>query len=335
MAGHSLETFTHRGWQVLRLSSATVQVDVVPGKGGDILAVRWRPTGVNVLWESPWGLREKGSAGTGGDSLPTVIEQYPGGWQTVFPNGGDPVEQHDVMWGFHGEAWLAPWDFSDGAADDDGVVIELHTRLVRSPFRLRKQIALRHSSVTVTESVTNEGGLAMEAMWSHHPAFGAPFLSETCRVETAAATFVADDLRNTPTGDLKIGSRSSWPEAEGKDGPVNLGRVPGPGAEIDRFGYLTDFANGFAAITNPDLGLRAELQWDAETFPTAWYWLEANAADGFPWFKGVYVFAIEPAAAWPGQGIDNVRTKTGTQLRFEPGETKVATVSLTLQGQRN
>ena len=33
-----------RGWELLTLRSAAAEVDVVPGKGADILAFRWRAT---------------------------------------------------------------------------------------------------------------------------------------------------------------------------------------------------------------------------------------------------------------------------------------------------
>src|SRR5690348_6179271 len=103
-----IERLQHRGWDVLRLTSDALVVDVVPGKGGDIIAVRRSPDGPNLLWETPWGLRERGAIGTSGDSLVTLMEAYPGGWQTVFPNGGDPCVEHGVEWGMHVEAWRAP-----------------------------------------------------------------------------------------------------------------------------------------------------------------------------------------------------------------------------------
>lgn len=329
MGSGGVRTYHHRGWEMVRLVSDVMEVDVVPGKGGDIVAARWRPLDLNVLWESPWGLRQQGAAPTGGDSLVTAMEQYPGGWQTVFPNAGDAVGQHGIEWGFHGEAWLAPWDWRQ-IDTDGGCAVELTTRLVRSPFRLVKLIALQGDTVTVSETATNEGGTVIDAMWTHHPAFGAPFLSSDCTVDIEAATFSVDDLRDTRSSDLERGATAAWPLVPGRTGVVDLRVVPPPGADVDRFGYLSQLASGKAAITNSALGIGVVLRWDLATMPYAWFWVEANASAGFPWFKSAYVLAIEPAASWPGQGIDAARQKTGTPVTFAPGQARTATTSLQL-----
>ena len=315
-----------RGWDVVRLTSDLVEVDVLPGKGGDILSARWRPLDVDVLWQTPWGLRPPGAVGTGGDSVTALMESYPGGWQTVFPNGGNAEVAHGVEWGMHGEAWLAPWDWSVG----DDSAVELTTRLVRSPFTLRKVVSLDGAALTVTETATNEGRVPVEAMWSHHPAFGAPLLGAGARLETAARTVVVDDARDLPPGDLLVGGRGSWPHAPARSGgTVDLRELPGPGDVADRFAYLTDFDRGWAALSNPGLGLRAELEWDLTTMPHAWLWLEAHATPTFPWYGAAYVLGVEPASSFPGQGLTAARAN-GTALRFLPGETRTATVTLRL-----
>ncbi len=321
-----VEVVKIRGWDVVRLTSELVQVDVLPGKGGDVISARWRPLDVDVLWRTPWGLRHQGAVGTGGDSVTALMESYPGGWQTVFPNGGDATVEHGVEWGMHGEAWLAPWDFAVG-----GSSVELTTRLVRSPFALRKRISLESGTLTVTETATNVGAVPIEAMWSHHPAFGAPLLSGSSRLETAARTVVVDDVRDTPTGDLLVGGRGDWPHAPGRQGgQVDLRALPSADVVSDRFAYLTDFERGWAALTNPTLGLRAELEWDLEVMPHAWLWLEARSTLGFPWYGAAYVLGIEPASSFPGQGIVAARLKTGTTLLFEAGQSRTATISLRL-----
>ncbi|MBT2395377.1 aldose 1-epimerase [Streptomyces sp. ISL-100] len=323
-----IQVVHHRGWEIVRLTSEALSADVVPGKGGDVLSLTWVPGGVDVLWRSPWGLRHRGALATSGDSVVHLMEGYHGGWQSVFPNGGDAQEVHGVEWGMHGEVWLAPFDWEP----DGESAIALRTRLVRSPFAVEKRIALAHDTLTVTETVTNEGGEPVEVMWSQHPAFGAPLISPDAHIETSARTFVVDDERDTATTDLLPGGIAVWPHAPGRDGgTVDLGAVPGPASGIDRMGYLSDFDLGFVAVTNPRLGLAAELRWDATVFPHAWYWLEAGATRGFPWFKSVYVLAIEPATSYPAQGLAKARAKTGTTLTIGPGESRTATVSLTVK----
>ena len=84
----SVTTRDYRGWQVVNLETPQLRVDVVPGKGGDLT------TGVELLWQTRWGLRARGSMTTPGSSEAALSEAYPGGWQSVFPNAGDAAHEH-------------------------------------------------------------------------------------------------------------------------------------------------------------------------------------------------------------------------------------------------
>lgn len=318
------------GWEVVRLRSGRVEVDVLPGKGGDVLAVRWLPLDVDVLWSTPWGLRPKGALPSGGDSKAHWLENYPGGWQTIFPNGGDASAIGGVEQGFHGEASLVPWGWEPVVDGDRSSTIQMRTRLSRSPFELVRRISVTDAGLDVVETVRNVGGVGLDVMWSHHPAFGAPFVSGDSLIESGASWFEADDSRHGPHNDLAAGARSAWPHAAGRGGgSVDLSRVPGSDERLERFGYLGGFDRAWAAITNPVMGLRAELSWDGSTMPHAWLWVEAHATDDHPWFADAYVVAIEPATSYPGQGAAKARAAS-TLLRVEPGEERTAHTNLEL-----
>jgi len=326
--GTEVEVVEVRGWEVVRLRTADIEVDVLPGLGGDILAVRWRATGLDVLWKTRWGLRHPDAAPLGGNDESRLMQAYPGGWQTVFPNGGDAVEEHGVTWGTHGEVWATPfeWEMSRAGA------LVLTARLVHSPFEIVKSIALDGPRVRVRESVTNLGRQPVEVMWSHHPAFGAPFLSPTLRVATNARTVLVDDLRDNASSELVAGASVAWPHVPARrGGTADLGRVPAADAGVDRMAYLTDFPpQAQVRLTSPDVGVSATLDWQAAEFPFAWYWLEAGGTGGFPWYHSAYVLAVEPATSYPAQGLHAAQAKTGTQVRIAPHETRRASLSLTL-----
>lgn len=325
-----VDTTEFRGWEVVRLRSDRLEIQVVPGKGADILSIRFLPQGLELLWQSPWGLRPAGAPPTGGDSVANFLELYPGGWQTIFPNGGNPSVEDGVELGFHGEAAVVPWEWS--TADEGDACVDMATHLYRSPFELRRRMTLVGDRLEVRETVENNGTEPVEAMWSHHPAFGAPFLSGSCRVDAAARRFVVDDERDTPTGDLVVGAVADWPWVPTRDGgKADLSVVPPEGTPCDRFGYLTDLERGWARVTNDELRVSAELEWDAAVMPHAWYWLEARATMGYPWYGRAYVLAIEPAASFPGQGLAAVRHKTGTQVTFTPREPRSVSISLTVK----
>ena len=321
-----VEVVEQRGWPVVRLSSDVLEVDVLPGKGGDILAVRWRPLDLNVLWTTPWGLRERGSVPNGGDSLTAFLESYPGGWQTLFPNGGTPVIEQGVELGFHGEASMSPWQWEQTGPSG----ITLTTDLVRSPFSLRREITVAAGAVEVTETFRNLARTDQPTMWSHHPAFGAPFLDATCRLETGARTVLPDADYDTPHNDLASGQASPWPMAVGIDGAeVDLRLVPAPDAVLDRMAYLLDFTEPSYTLTNPTLGLQVAVSWDGEQLPSAWLWTEAAGTQGWPWHQRAYVLAVEPASSYPGSGL-GVAKDNGTALWFAPGQERTLTVRMEL-----
>ena len=55
-----------------------------------------------------------------------------------------------------------------------------------------------------------------------------------------------------------------------------------------------------------------------------------HASPGFPWYKGVYVMAIEPNTTIPGQGLVAASEKTGTQRSLQPGESRTAEIRAVL-----
>jgi galactose mutarotase-like enzyme len=319
-----IEVVNHRGWDLHRLRSDLLQVDVVPGKGGDILSVRWLPTDLELLWQSPWGLRQRGALPTGADSGIAVLEAYPGGWQTMFPNVGAATVEQGVLWPVHGEVWVAPFDVAvTGPAE-----ITMVTRLVRSPFTVRKTIRVDAASVEVTETVTNHAGASVDVAWGHHPAFTAPLISAACRLDIPGHA-ICVDVDDKPAGDLIPESCARWPMAAGRDGmDRDLREVPGAGAGVNRLLYVSELDEGLATLTNPDLGLQVSLSWDHELMPYVWVFTECHASAGFPWYEAVHVFAIEPHTSAPCQGLAAIREQTGSQLAIEAGESRTTSISL-------
>jgi PAS domain-containing protein len=176
------------------------------------------------------------------------------------------------------------------------------------------------------ERITNEGGEPVDYMWGHHPAFGAPFLGAACRIDTNARTLAADDVYDSPVSPVSPGERYDWPDAERKGAHADVSRVPGPDQSATILAYFTDY-DGDAAwygITNTELGFGVGMVWPVAAFPHAWFWQEMHASPGYPWYKGVYVMAIEPSTSYPGQGLVNVMEKTGLHRSLEQGESAEA-----------
>lgn len=307
--------------RALQIQNDTVSTTVLLDKGADIYRLVYKPKDIDVLWKAPWGLKESARGFESAfDSQTAWLEAYAGGWQVLFPNGGFPNEYKGARLGFHGEASMKAWDLEAVSESAAAVEVKLGVRLSRSPYSLTRWMRLEAGSpiLRLRERITNHAGEPMDCMWSHHPAFGAPFLSEYCRIDTDGANLLSDDEYVGAANPLAPGLSRAWP----RFGDLDMSSVPAPDQPRDLLAYLTDFASGWYAITNTQLGLGIGMSWDAKVFPYAWFWQELNSSPGFPFYKCSYVIAIEPASSIPGQGLTAVMQKTGSHLTLQPGESK-------------
>lgn len=315
--------------RALRLENDLLAVTVLLDKGADIYELIYKPKNIDVLWKSPWGLKEpgRGPAGFAPNSETIWLEYYAGGWQELFPNGGDACVYKGVELSFHGEASMIPWDYEVIEHSPQAVEVRLYTRLRRSPFSIERRMRVEQGrpALKLRGAVTNEAGEPMDYMWSHHPAFGAPFLSAACRIDTGAKTLLVDDAYAGTHNPLERGARFSWPFASNG---LDLSRVPGQEARRDLLAYFADYEAGWYAITNTEMGFGVGLVWPKEIFPYAWFWQEMNASPGFPFYQNCYVMAIEPATSIPGQGLTAVMKKTGLHRSLPPGGSAVVTLDV-------
>ncbi|MEA2596302.1 MAG: hypothetical protein QOF01_2771 [Thermomicrobiales bacterium] len=317
-----------RGVRAVRLENDLLAATVLVDKGADIYELIYKPKGIDVLWKSPWGLRRPGGGHPSAlSSAVAWIEAYEGGWQEIFPSGGGPCDYKGVELNFHGEASMLAWDY-DIVEEKNAVELRLCVRLARSPLRLERAMRVESGQpvLSLNERISNEGGEAIDYMWGHHPAFGAPFLSAACRIDTNAMSLISDDAYEHPHSPIDAGRTYRWPAGGRGDQKLDLSAVPGPDAQRAMLGYFAEYDDEHAwyGITNADLGFGVGMVWPVAAFPHAWFWQEMHASPGFPWYRCVYVMAIEPGTSYPGQGLVNVMEKTGTHRTLQPGESAAA-----------
>jgi len=286
---------------LLTIASDRIEVTVLPDKGADICSLVDKRSGIDFLFKSPW--RGRTGAHYGSSSMERWIEAYPGGWQVLLPNGGDECTEQGVTWGYHGEAAVVPWEVISASARS----AVLETQLMTVPLSVRRLVEVEGPVLRLTETVTNGSGEQVEAMWSHHPAFGPPFLEGGCTISAGCRSLVADD--RSPGTLLSPGSRHAWPYAGTVDGgQVDMRQVPPPGQQRAVLAYLEDFSEGFFALTNSRIGLGIGFRWPLDPFPKAWLWQEVHSGKGWPWYQRAYVVAVEPASTIPGQGMASARS---------------------------
>jgi hypothetical protein len=278
---------------------------MLPEKGADICSLVYKPRAIDVLWRSPWGLRKPGIT-TPESSEAAWLDHYEGGWQEIFPNGGDACSYRGAMLNFHGEASVSAWDYTVQRRSEATAAVDFSVELARSPFRLHRTVSVEKSlpALILEESIENRGEEDLHFMWGHHPAFGAPFLDGGCRLQAPALSFLAHNTEIAPTCRIAAGTRGHWPVLDGKNGDkIDLSIVPPRVDRVTEFGYLCDLEDGWYALTNNALDLGFGFAWPKDVFPYLWFWQELRGSFGYPWYGRCYVMAVEPFTSIPGSGL--------------------------------
>ena len=203
----------------VRLATAGWVVDLEPDRGGSIAQITHQPTGIPLLFRSPW----PAAAATPVLALGQRdwLARYGGGWHTVAPNGGDECVVEGVTHGWHGEASVAPWTVT--TAQDDR--LEMRLQLRTAPVTLGRQVTLHDSRLQVTETVHNNGNSPTALMWAHHAAFHSQHGGASPVIRTNAALAVPDK-RAASRGIAAAELLSSL-----TSGPPTLARLPRAGSK--------------------------------------------------------------------------------------------------------
>ena len=284
------------------MENELLRVSLLADYGCDIVELRFKPCNLDLLWHSPQGIRRRRHFVPCSPSERPFLDYYHGGWQELFPHASSAATYAGAQLGFHGEVWGLPWDYEilkNGPAE---AAVRFWVRTVRMPFYLERTVSLRaHDNVLrFRELAVNEGRVPLRFMWGHHPAFGPPFLD--------SASMLDSDARS-----IQVGSAlESWPV--GRDGIDHRQLVPQPEAAGEVMKYLSDFQEGWVALTQPKINLGIGLVFDPEVFSYVWLWQEFEYTKDYPWFGRTYVLGMEPQSSLP-----EAHQSGGRLLQLEAG----------------
>lgn len=281
----------------IKLKSSDLELVLDPNFGADILSITTLQTNQQVLFQTPWSERAEAVLASEQTSFtldPTAywMERYRGGWQILCPNAGPGRKVHGAPLGFHGEASISKWKVVE--SKENSIHIELE--LFSVPIRIERAITLDRNKIAITDIITNLSSLDLEFDYSSHPAFGGALLDGAVEIETSAKKFHLDEDRESPHG--AAGSSHDWPLVKGNSGSIlDLSHLPSSENKLGVFGWLSDFeGQKWYRVRNREKNLTFELQWESEYLDFAWFWLEFNNSEIFPWFRRVRTFAIEPSS---------------------------------------
>lgn len=321
--------YTYKGVEMAILENRYLRIEVLTGKGGDIIAFQDKQSDVDPLWRShhDWVAPTEGALPKGDRTAWT--DYYPGGWQVNLPVAGEGMTVAGAEYGLHGESALLPFTATVGRDDGEAVSLELAADLVRYPFHIERTLTLPadEARLHVDETVTNHGEVPLEFIWQHHIALGPPLVGPESRLDVPAASGLVDDYSDGgyENGRLEGESTFEWPYAPGRDGAtVDLRSFPPRDAEVNDMAYAIDLDDGWYAVTNPDLDLGFGVTFPTDLYESVWYWQPFGGEMDSPFFGRNYNVGLEPTTAYPGHDIPEKQRENGSIDTLEPGESKSA-----------
>ncbi len=316
------DAWTYRGLKTAVLENELLRIVILVDKGADIYQFVHKPSDIDFLWRSPWGVRDPSKfVQTTGNSTEMWLDHYEGGWQTVLPAGGLPSSYKGVELGLHAEISTVPWDAVIVSDTPERVSILCKVRTARTPFYYEKTHTLvSGSSVLFTEeTLVNEGRETQQVIWGQHIAIGGPFLSNDCVIDLPGGTLLSHPVKFHPDNRLKPGVTGQWPWGETADGDrIDMSRLPPRNSHIADMSYITDMPDGWYAVTNQKLGVGFGVSFPKELYKYLWYW-QSFGGSGYPWYGRTYNVGLEPFTSWDNTGLAQA-IENGTALTIEAGQ---------------
>jgi len=302
------------GYRAVVLENERLEITVLADKGADIIGLSYKPKDIDFLWRSPIGLDRMDKTYRGNCDF---SDEYEGGWQEILPTGSGGGTHKNASFAFHGETIYLPWDVEILEDNADCVAVRFSVMCRKYPFYVERIMRLysNQSEIHFEEKVKNLSEEEFHFMWGHHPAFGAPFLSEDCVLSIPSSSGFLTDHK-WKDGSVCDGA-FSWPHIT-KD--IDLSKVR-PSMDGSKFMVMIDeLDTGQYQLYNTALGFGVEMSWDKTVMPYLWVWMNYNGEDGYPWYKRAYVLAVEPWTSIIYQGDDGLKNaiENGSAKYMEP-----------------
>jgi len=318
--GCRVAEFLWNGLKTLIIENDILRIEILAGKGTDIVEFLYKPEDIDFMWRSPISPHNPYLFPVTKENTPgNFIDYYPGGWQEIFPNGGTPCEYKGAVLGLHGEVALLPWDYKILQDNQDRVSVLFSVRTYRTPFEIEKIITIEKGNgyIEIEEKVKNRGGQDMDFMWGHHPAFGKPFLSSDCFIKLSGCKIKVAPGDGKSLTNLKQ-TEGVWPYVEGIDGnKIDISRIPSEKDNVSDVIFLTDLKDGKYEIVNKEKKLGFFFEFPLSVFKCLWFWRIAKGSYNYPWYGRNYNIALEPFSSLPNL---EEAVKRGDQLKLKPEE---------------
>ena len=312
------------------IENEKLRITVLAGRGADVVEFLYKPRDMDFVWLTSTGIRGNSLNPNPRDDVASFLEDYPGGWQTIFPNGGAPSEYRGIALGQHAEVAILPWEYQllEDTAERSSVRFTVSTK--KFPYRVEKTFSIKSCSARcdIQERITNLSGETLQAMWGTHFTFGPPFLSTDSRVTVSGEANVIPQNYLEKDSNRRVGTVDNFPWPKGRDregNEIDFSKLPPVGTQSEML-YLNNLSAGQYRVDTPSNKLAAEVTWDLNLFPYLWYWQEFGSSLEAPWFGKHYNIGLEPFSSFPTNGLAEAINNC-TALTFEPYSEKMQSLS--------
>lgn len=323
------DAWTFRGLRTVIIENESIRILIIADKGADISSFVYKPTDTEFMFRTPWGIRNpKLTTPPTGDPASVWLDYYEGGWQSVLPYGGYPGKYYGADFGIHGDVNTVPWDIRITNDSPEKCEVEFLGRSVRSPFEIRKTVSIisGQSFINVKQVVNNLAEQDLDMVWLEHIAIGGSFLSDECSLSLPKCDVLSHPEDIDPSSKLTPNFKGPWPYVPLKDGSTSDFRnIPGKSDRSLDMAYMTNFEDGWYAVTNSSNKLTWGVEFPKEIFKYLWYWRNFGGGYGYPWYGRCYNAGLEPCTSWDNVGYEQAK-KNGTTLPVKAGQTITANI---------
>lgn len=307
------------------LENEYIRMTILAGRGADVVEFLYKPLDIDLVWLTNSGIPTKKIPEFYRDDVDTFLEGYPGGWQTIFPNGGAPSQVGEISFGQHAEAALLEWQYVVNQDTEDEIAVDFMVKTKKTPFAIKKQFSLKRyeKKCKIVESIVNLSSQSWKTMWGAHISFGAPLLDINSTITLPTGGRVIPHAEPISSAGRRLGSTQEfdWPIGKSDAGAdIDFSILP-PVKTAGEMLYIKNLTESWYQINSPSKKLAAKVSWDKKIFPYLWFWQEFGAASDYPWYGKHYNIGLEPFSSFPTNGLADA-ISNGSALNFDPQETK-------------
>ena len=306
------DRWTFLSHKAVILENRILRIVVLPGLGGRIWSVVYKPLDREIVWHNPRIAPQNAQFGSAFDNF------WCGGWEEMFPTAA-PSTINGEAFPDHGEIWSLPW-VTRTEEGTDSVTLRLTCQTPISGVAVEKALTLQRdkSSFKLSYRIENLSPVEIPFLFALHPAMA---VSDGDRIDLPDMLFEVDP--SYPGTLAGVVSPFRWPLAR-REGPgTDLRWIRPASSKEIYFLYGHGHQEGWVAITDPASRFSAGFTFSPETFRACWLFASYGG------WRGYHALLVEPCTSYPQQLEDSIQQ--GRASTLAPGAELQTTITFLAQ----